>query len=396
MALSFRKLLLGFIATALVACRAAPLTQTEVVDKAAQGLRLIETEPGVEPVWMTHAQKIDLLKANKNFFDVTETYEPPSADSTAKLSLARPRPNPGQAAPVNVTGYAAPSRQAAVNPLISKISLDSMQSFLTNLTSFHNRYFNSTTGVDASLWIKDTLTQITKANPQSSASVSLFPHAAFRQPSIIAKIPGRNPGGPLTILGAHMDSINLDDVEGRAPGADDDGSGSVNLMEAYRVLVSSGFQPETPVEFQWYAGEEEGLLGSQDIAKAYAKRGEKVKAMLMMDMTAFVKPGTKEVISLMPDFTNENLTTFVAQLIDTYSLLDSEINNPCGYACSDHASWDKYGFPTALPFEATYPDNANEIVHTDGDTVDIEGFSWTHTLEYTKIALAFAFELGSA
>ena len=84
-----------------------------------------------------------------------------------------------------------------------------------------------------------------------------------------------------------MDSINLrSPTSGRAPGADDDGSGSVNLIEIFRALLASGFKPTTPVEFHWYAGEEAGLLGSQDIAASYASQGVQVKAMMELDMTA--------------------------------------------------------------------------------------------------------------
>jgi len=49
-----------------------------------------------------------------------------------------------------------------------------------------------------------------------------------------------------------MDSINSrSSSTGRAPGADDDGSGTVNLMEAFRALLTAGFKPTTPVEFHW-------------------------------------------------------------------------------------------------------------------------------------------------
>lgn len=180
---------------------------------------------------------------------------------------------------------AAPSKQADVTPLLSQISLENMQLLLGNLTAFHNRFYESETGAAASLLIRDTAAQYGEASPESSLEVSLFQHN-FTQNSIIARFPGRDPTAPVTILGAHMDSINLEDLAGRAPGADDDGSGSVNLLEAVRILAESGFQPESPVEFQWYAAEEVGLLGSQDIAKAYSDNGVEVKAMLMFDMTA--------------------------------------------------------------------------------------------------------------
>jgi Zn-dependent M28 family amino/carboxypeptidase len=67
-------------------------------------------------------------------------------------------------------------------------------------------------------------------------------------------------------------------------GADDDGSGTVNLIEIFRVLMANGFAPATPVEFHWYSGEEAGLLGSQDIAAAYDADGVTVKAFMELDM----------------------------------------------------------------------------------------------------------------
>ena len=51
-------------------------------------------------------------------------------------------------------------------------------------------------------------------------------------------------------------------MNGRAPGADDDGTGTVNLIEAFRVLVVKDYKPSTPVEFHWYAAEEIGSVGS--------------------------------------------------------------------------------------------------------------------------------------
>lgn len=38
-------------------------------------------------------------------------------------------------------------------------------------------------------------------------------------------------------------------------GADDDGSGSMTILESYRALLSAGFRPERSVEFHWYAAE---------------------------------------------------------------------------------------------------------------------------------------------
>jgi leucyl aminopeptidase len=66
-----------------------------------------------------------------------------------------------------------------------------------------------------------------------------------------------------------------------APGADDDCSGTVTILEAFRVLAESGFTPKDgPVEFHWNAAEEGGNLGSQAIAHYYRQAGAHVGAMM--------------------------------------------------------------------------------------------------------------------
>jgi leucyl aminopeptidase len=64
--------------------------------------------------------------------------------------------------------------------------------------------------------------------------------------------------------------------------ADDDGSGTVTILEAFRVLVTGRFTPQRPVEFHWYSAEEAGLLGSQDISLEYEKQGKIVIGMIQV------------------------------------------------------------------------------------------------------------------
>ena len=71
----------------------------------------------------------------------------------------------------------------------------------------------------------------------------------------------------------------------KAPGADDDGSGTVTILDVFRALVSSKYEPVNDVEFHWYSAEEGGLLGSQAIFAEYERVGVQVAAMLQQDMT---------------------------------------------------------------------------------------------------------------
>lgn len=88
---------------------------------------------------------------------------------------------------------------------------------------------------------------------------------------------------------------------------DDDGSGSVTILEAMRVLLSdpkiAAGEGANTLEFHWYSGEEAGLLGSQDIFEKYAADGEVVKAMLQQDMTGYGDQPSEYQISSLPPFT---------------------------------------------------------------------------------------------
>ncbi|KAG7094064.1 hypothetical protein E1B28_007684 [Marasmius oreades] len=363
---------LALAALQLVNC--APISHDEILANVAKNLRLLSLEDGADPVWKT---EVELMRAGKHFFDVTETYEleqnPPAVENFESFAT-----------------YPSPSHQTRVKPILSTISVSNMESSLSSLTAFNNRYYRSSTGADASNWILSKVKSITLG--RSDITASLFTHS-WVQSSVIVKIAGTTASSPVTILGSHLDSINLNNpTSGRAPGADDDGTGTVNLIEILRALVASGYKPSTPLEFHWYSGEEAGLLGSQAIATSYANSRVNVKAFIQLDMTGYFKPGSKEVIALETDYIDAGLNTFLRSIIGSYSSLPVANDTPCGYACSDHASWYKAGYPTAFPFEAV-TGNDSPVIHTSSDTTAYSGFSWSHSLEFAKVALAAAYEL---
>ncbi|KAH6899473.1 aminopeptidase [Coprinopsis sp. MPI-PUGE-AT-0042] len=368
-----------------VSASAAVIPAAELRSKAAKGLRLISLEEGAEPVWKTEAQVLDLIKDDVGFFDVTDFYDSNDASSRGVSAAS---------AQVEVE-YGALQHTDKVTALLASVSVTQMQSYLTQLTSYNNRYYKATTGATAADWIYSTMLAVANANPATGAKVSQFTHSGFNQKSIIGTIPGSNPSAARVILGAHMDSINNGNPSsGRAPGADDDGSGTVNVMEAFRVLVVNGFKPTATVEFHLYAGEEAGLLGSNAIARSYKSSNIAVAGMLNLDMTAFIRAGTTQVIGLLPDYTNTALTRRVGELIDTHLSVAWVTSSRCGYGCSDHASWYNQGFASAAALEGDKA-NLNSALHTTSDLTSINGFNWNHSAQFANLAVAFATELGA-
>ncbi|KAG1442166.1 hypothetical protein G6F56_011182 [Rhizopus delemar] len=265
-----------------------------------------------------------------------------------------------------------------------------METVLTEFTGFRTRYYKSSYGAKSCRWLIQQIRNV--AQDYDHVSVKEFEHN-WDQFSIVARFEGSNKDleNELVIVAAHQDSVNMWFPSfGRSPGADDDGSGTVTIFEAFRSLVHNGFKPERPVEFHWYSGEEGGLLGSQAVSKAYHEDGKKVVAMLQNDMTGFIgKNKEKEVIGIVTDHVDEKLTDFLKTLVDNYAAIPYSVTE-CGYACSDHASWRKLGYPSAFTIESEF-DNSNPYIHGTRDV--IENLSFDHMKEFAKVAVAFAVEL---
>jgi leucyl aminopeptidase len=177
----------------------------------------------------------------------------------------------------------------------------------------------------------------------------------------------------------------------QAPGADDNASGSANLIEALRIMLAQP-QPQRSIDFFWYAGEEQGLLGSAEIAKTYKAQKADVIAVLQLDMTLY--PGAGEsIIGSMNDFTSAWLRDYLKAMNDTY-LHAQIVDDKCGYGCSDHASWNRQGYPALMPFETTFR-GMNHNIHTAKDVITPDS-NFRHSMLYTKIALVMAMDLGNS
>lgn len=279
-------------------------------------------------------------------------------------------------------------QQATVTPLVAGVKEASIRETITTMAAFNSRYYQSETGVQAANWLQGRWAEIAKKIPGASAEV--FAHSAWKQPSVILTIPGSEKPDEIVVLGGHLDSINGWGNNGaRAPGADDNASGIAVLTEAARLLSESGWRPKRTIQFMGYAAEEVGLRGSQDIATKYAASGKKVVGVIQFDMSNFA--GSGDGIFMLTDNVDPALSAFTAKLVNTYTGVTAG-STECGYGCSDHASWTKKGYPSAMAFETTF-DGMNHQIHTDRDTLATSGGDASHSVPFAKLAVAFAVEL---
>lgn len=279
-----------------------------------------------------------------------------------------------------------------------------MRDILKHFSGYYNRWFGGETGEESSKWLHDHIADIIAHSPfHAHISLEYFTHP-FPQSSIIARFEPkvRDHSKPLTIIGAHQDSANYLFPLLRAPGADDDGSGTVSILEAFRILSSSGYIPkEGPVEFHWYAAEEGGLLGSQAIAAYKKKEGAKIGAMMEFDMTAFIARNATESIGFIKTDADAPLTKWAVDLSTEYISIPTSVYELMPGAGSDYMSYTKMGFPATFasegnPVAGGFPGEFDPYVHTANDTIDVDDetgyFSFDHMARFSELAIAFAVE----
>ncbi len=275
---------------------------------------------------------------------------------------------------------------------VDEVSSDNLKSTVAFMSNFPNRLHNGE-NKDTSVAALQKRIADTVKGAKLDVSIELITHNSTPQKSIRARITGATRPNEIIALGAHLDSINQEwwgDTD-RAPGADDNASGSSNILEALRIIANHE-RPERTIEFFWYAGEEAGLLGSAEIARQYKSAGKDVIAVLQLDMTLFPGAG-KFVLGSMTDYTSSWLRSYFENLNSLY-VKAQIVDDQCGYGCSDHASWYRQGYPTLMPFEATF-NGMNHNLHTSKDAID-ENSSFEHSAMFSKIAVAMVLDLGNS
>ncbi|EIM91034.1 peptidase [Stereum hirsutum FP-91666 SS1] len=343
--------------------------------------RLVELEDG-SVAWMTELDKIKMKAQGHWFVDITETQDLGSLSHLRKTFNFPTKMNASE----------------KVKKVIGTLSTELPISVLEKMTGYFTRYYMSKTGRESQAYLASKIEEVTTSYA-SPALQSLITQTEFKhiwgQNSIIVRINGSAPTDDgVVVISAHQDSTNKIPWL-RSPGADDDGSGTVTILEAYRGLIAADFRPVQNVEFHWYAAEEGGLLGSQAVVSAYEKAGANVLAQIQFDMTAWVANGSEEVIGIYRKFVDDDLTEFNKRLVDEYLDIPWVESALPGRAGSDHMSWHKAGYSSSFACEGAWEQMSRDDVHSERDAIDVsDEFSFDHIVRFSKLAVAFAVELG--
>src|SRR6476659_1601182 len=149
-----------------------------------------------------------------------------------------------------------------------------------------------------------------------------------------------------------------DRVDSIVNGADDDGSGSMGLLEIAENMARGGARPKRSLIFVWHTGEESGLQGSQWLTDHPTVPRDSIVAQINIDMIARGDPG--DVPAGGPGYLevlgSRRLSTELGDLAEqvnvagkfgfTFNYAYDANGHPDQYYCrSDHANYARYGIP---------------------------------------------------
>lgn len=203
--------------------------------------------------------------------------------------------------------------------------------------------------------------------------------AQLQASDVLGFLPGTDLKDQIIVISAHMDHLGKRNGE-IYYGADDDGSGTVSILEiasAFAKAKAAGKSPRRSILFLANSGEEEGLWGSQYYTDHPTYLLDKTDVDLNIDMIGRVDPNRKYgdsmnyVYVVGSDKLSTDLKPISEGMNQKYSKLelDYKFDDPADperiYYRSDHFNFARKGVPIIFYFDGIHAD-----YHKPTDTPD--------------------------
>jgi len=218
--------------------------------------------------------------------------------------------------------------------------------------------------------------------------------------NVLGYLPGSDPNvaDEVLVITSHYDHVGI--INGEIHnGADDDGSGTVTVLElasAFKEAQLHGHGPRRSVLFMTVVGEEKGLLGSEWYTDHPVYPLEKTVANLNIDMIGRVDDAHPDSDRYVYLIGSDKLSTTLHEISEeanrmyTELDLDYTFNAPDDpnrfYYRSDHYNFAKNGIPVIFYFSGVHED-----YHKPGD--DADKIHYEKTAEIGRLVFHTAWEL---
>jgi len=181
----------------------------------------------------------------------------------------------------------------AIKSLLREVSSDNIRSNLITISSYHTRHTKSKYINEVAEWLKNQFKIMGYQDVSFHTYRENIDGDDYDLKNIVCKKEGIN-NECVIIVCAHYDSRvkKLRDSTSRAPGANDNASGVSAILEIARILHKQKLY--CSLQFVFFSGEEQGLLGSKHYAKFLKEKNNISKYRLInLDMVGYpqLNPG---------------------------------------------------------------------------------------------------------
>jgi len=229
---------------------------------------------------------------------------------------------------------------------------------------------------------------------------SYFPDETKASENVLAFIEGNEKPHEVVVISAHYDHLGIENSE-IYYGADDDGSGTVALMEiaqAFKLAKDNGYGPKRSILFLHLTAEEIGLEGSRFYTENPIFPLNETMANLNIDMIGRIDPihenQEKYIYLIGADRLSKELHLLSEKVNKTFFDLDldykynDETDSNHYYERSDHYNFAQHNIPVIFYFNGEHED-----YHKPTDTPDKINYN---ILELrTKLIFATAWQLAN-
>lgn len=260
--------------------------------------------------------------------------------------------------------------------MLDKINYSLVCHYHQNLIDFGPRYTGSENCSQAGDYIYNTFNKT-----GMEVCFHHWQYDGFKSRNIVAKLDGNEKNSSVYIVSAHYDCTP------GSLGADDDASGVAAVLALADVMSNYSFNHT--IKFVAFSGEEVGTYGSFCYARDAYKNGDKIKAVLNLDMIGYANSSKGgKIIRFHFSKRSEWIVDSAQDIAKRYEdLLDMTVEGRPNYRGSDHQAFVDYGY------------DAVWIAHRDGypwanspeDTPD--HLNWSYQVKATKLLLVVLSEM---
>ena len=274
-----------------------------------------------------------------------------------------------------------------IRQLMNQVSKDSLEATINHMQSYHTRRWDSQMVYEVENWLFEKYRAF-GVDTVFLHDFEFFHHDTLfgSSDNVIAIQRGLLYPNEYVVCGAHYDSFynspgHPDSL--RAPGADDNASGSSGIIETARLLSHCTF--ERSIMYCGWAAEEVGLKGSAAFAKECNENQVDIIGYFNLDMIGYLEEGREMEVDLIYVNRDSTFANYIYSFSEVYypemRIRQSWMTN----GDSDFSSFNRNQYAAVHLFENTH--HYSPFIHTTSDILGVSVNNMDQAKRFTELNL---------